>query len=509
VTVNTKSFNEQYGGWDALNNNVSSNLISKYKKIEVKKSSSLYLADYEFDDSLLTNTSYITSRESGVKTTAYDFNLPLISGSIPVTGSLSNIDYKTSFMLFADWAGNSLAEKYGTSNYHIKWLIDEDGNVFKPQESSLYYWNTDQAFGASTPVNVSVYSGDGNISQDYETTIHMPLKNYNVVLYTETGSLGTDYLQPGFYNNINFESNNTELLFAFNSNLSLNYTSSGIVKFNNVINESPKQNYSTSTGIYTCNTSSGLLANVEVSLEVYNSDAFPQNITVEIYKSGSLLDSFVINSIPSLQTGIGSSIIETTLEENDTFYVSTNISSGDYVVSSVSTYFKINSISANQNISSTNIWLTNIFTSNSNTLTSSLDLGAVYSGAYKQTPIFNSGFGTPLTFNIKQYDQIRFEGNENYIFTIMNVRYENGYIYLTLDKNIPTTIILGLYLPQINIDNFSIRRLVNDIGFIMINNNPQQQTGISPSFIIPKYPSDKLKNNLDNIIQNLYQKNLL
>jgi hypothetical protein len=243
-----------------------------------------------------------------------------------------------------------------------------------------------------------------------------------------------------------------------------------------------------------------LLANVEVSLEVYNSDAFPQNITVEIYKSGSLLDSFVINSIPSLQTGIGSSIIETTLEENDTFYVSTNISSGDYVVSSVSTYFKINSISANQNISSTNIWLTNIFTSNSNTLTSSLDLGAVYSGAYKQTPIFNSGFGTPLTFNIKQYDQIRFEGNENKVYTIMSVDISTGTLYVYLDRPI---------VNGTDITNFSIRRLVDDAGFIMIDNNPQQQTGRAPSFIIPKYPSPSLKKNLNNIIQNLYQKNLL
>jgi hypothetical protein len=51
--------------------------------------------------------------------------------------------------------------------------------------------------------------------------------------------------------------------------------------------------------------------------------------------------------------------------------------------------------------------------------------------------------------------------------------------------------------------------LVDDAGFIMIDNNPQQQTGRAPSFIIPKYASPTLKNNLNNIIQNLYQKNLL
>ena len=470
---------------------------------------SLKQTTVEFQDSLLTETSFQRSRVDGVKTVSSDFNLPLISGSIPTTESLSNIDKLTSFMIFSDWAGNSLAEKFGTSNFHVRYLIDEDGNVFKPQESSSYYWNTDQAFGAGSPVNISIYNGDSNISEDYETTIHMPLKNYDVILYSETGSLETDYLQPGFYNNINFKSNNTELLFNFNSNLSSNYTSSGIVKFNSIISESPKQNYSTSTGIYTCNTSSGLLTEAEVSLEIYNSSSFSKNINIEIYKSGSLLNSLLL-TIPSFQTKTGSIIVETTLEKNDTFYVSTNISSsGDYIVSSSLTYFKINSIS-NKNVSSTNIWSTNIYTPNSNTLTSSLNLGLLHSGAYKQTPILNSGFGNPLNFNIKQYDQIRFESNENYVFTIMDVRYENGYIYLTLNENIPiSTFIIGTYLPQININDFSIRRLVDDPGFIIINNNPQQQTGKAPSFILPKYPTPTLKKNFSNIIKDLASKNLL
>jgi hypothetical protein len=42
-------------------------------------------------------------------------------------------------------------------------------------------------------------------------------------------------------------------------------------------------------------------------------------------------------------------------------------------------------------------------------------------GYYNQVPIFGSGFPTPLPFVLQQYDQIRFEGNENKVYTIMNV----------------------------------------------------------------------------------------
>jgi hypothetical protein len=83
----------------------------------------------------------------------------------------------------------------------------------------------------------------------------------------------------------------------------------------------------------------------------------------------------------------------------------------------------------------------------------------------------------------------------------MNITNGSNNVYITLDK--PNSSI------STNINNFSIRRLVNDAGFIMIDNNPQQQTGTAPSFIIPKYASKKLKSNLNNIIQNLYQKNLI
>jgi hypothetical protein len=585
VTVDTKSFSEQYGGWDALNNNVSSGLLSRYKQIEVKQptyinpnnicgtcgeweitigsdpltgtspgysyidcttgnptsiapgwntfsriescnqpvpntpsvttisfigynkpqflTSASYFTDFEWDDSLTTNTSYVTSRKSGVKTTSLDFNLPLISGSIPVTESLSNVDKTTTFMAFSDWAGNSLAGKFGTSNFHIKWLIDDEGNVYKPENSSSYYWNTDQALGKGTPVNIAVYSGDGNISGDYETNIHMPLKQYNTILYSSTGSLNTNYLQPGFYTTMSFSiveniyNNPYDLHVTGNSTGSFAGFSEFIVPLNTIILDRDN-GFNTTTSTYTVQNTSAVKASFTASATLINDSGTSANLRLAVYKIvGNISESIGVKTQNSV-TGGGFALITVTgsvyLNAGEQLYLEGR---GTQTWSISDSQFNLNPILTIPVVTSP-YWITGSATSLS--LISSITLGSAY-GYYNQVPIFGSGFPTPLPFVLQQYDQIRFEGNENKVYTIMNVNNDGTNVYIILDKPISSN--------STNINNFSIRRLVNDAGFIMIDNNPQQQTGTSPSFIIPKYASKKLKSNLNNIIQNLYQKNLI
>ena len=585
VTADTKSFSEQYRGWDALNNNVSSNLLSRYKQIEVKQptylnpnnicgtcgewelfigaqgtsptspgysyvdcstgnintvttpenisvrvescnqptalipasasisfigynrpqflTSASYFADFEWDDSLTTNTSYTTSRKSGVKTTSLDFNLPLISGSIPVTASLSNVDKTTTFMAFSDWAGNSLAGKFGTSNFHIKWLIDENGDVYKPQNSSSYYWNTEQALGANTPVNISVYSGNGNTSGDYETIIHMPLKQYNTILYSDTGSLDTNYLVNGFYTTMSFDvveniyNNPYDLSVSGNSTGSFAGSSASIVPLDNIILDRGN-GFNTTTSIYTVQNTSAVKASFTASATLVNDSGTSANLRLAIYKTiGNISESIGTKTQTSVGGG-GFALITVTgsvyLNAGEQIYLEGR---GTQTWSITDSQFNLNPILAIPQVTLP-YWTTGSATSTS--LTSSITLGSAY-GYYNQTPISSSGFPTPLPFTLQQYDQIRFEGNENKVYTIMSINNNGTNVYITLDKPIPAN--------STNINYFSIRRLVDDAGFIMINNNPQDKTGTSSSFIIPKYASPTLKNNLNNIIQNLYQKNLI
>ena len=138
-------------------------------------------------------------------------------------------------------------------------------------------------------------------------------------------------------------------------------------------------------------------------------------------------------------------------------------------------------------------------------LTASTALSYFYGPGYSQTPVVTngtgSGFKNPLPFTIQQYDQIRFGGNENQVYIIMSSSFSpSNNLYLHLDRT-----------PQgQDLDYFSIRRLVSDPGFIIINNNPiVSQPGLSPSFILPKYMSPTLKKNLPNIIADLSSKLLI
>ena len=134
----------------------------------------------------------------------------------------------------------------------------------------------------------------------------------------------------------------------------------------------------------------------------------------------------------------------------------------------------------------------------SNVLTSSVLLGTFYGGGYLQVPQPNSGFNNPLPFNIQPGDQFRFESNESKVYLVISSSYDQSskILYVYLDNSIQT----GL-----NVNDFSIRRLVDDPGFVILN-TPNTS---GPGFIIPKYMSPTLKKNLPNIIANLSSKGLI
>jgi hypothetical protein len=100
-------------------------------------------------------------------------------------------------MLFYDWTGNTLAERQGSNNFHIRYLIDETGKLFKPEPNgSEYYDIVDQGFGADSEINYTLYNASYAYEQSSKpATIHRPLKQYYPIVYTDSGSMGTNYLQ--------------------------------------------------------------------------------------------------------------------------------------------------------------------------------------------------------------------------------------------------------------------------------------------------------------------------
>jgi hypothetical protein len=459
----------------------------------------------EFQDTLLTETSFQRSRIDGVKSTAPSWNQ--LTTNTNSSSSFINVEYTTPYMLFYDWTSNTLAERQGSNNFHIRYLIDETGKIFKPESSgSEYYSILEQGFGAYAEVDYVLYNATYYQQSSKPTAVHRPLKTYNVILYSETGSLGTNYLQLGFNNNINFEII-PNVYDVQSTNLRVNKTDSqslynsidySLIYFNNIIND---------------NQDGWNLLNSQ-----YN---FPQ--------SSSLVDSlYKVNITSSLQVGTNTNgIFEFHLIKNGNVFIplktetltsggspgtsSINITYSDFFqpedflqiyyerISGLATgsilnnsYFEINTITSGINVTSSYFYTSD----NINLLSNSFK--NIYS-LYSQTPINNSGFSQPLPFTLQKYDQIRFEGNESKVYTIMEVEYikSNGRLRLQLDRTFSST--------STDINNFSIRRLIDDPGFIMLDTQNSQ----GPGFILPKFPTPTLKKNFSNIVQDLASKNLL
>ena len=143
-----------------------------------------------------------------------------------------------------------------------------------------------------------------------------------------------------------------------------------------------------------------------------------------------------------------------------------------------------------------------------NVLTSSVALGELWGGGYAQNPIAGSGFDTPQPLFIKYLDEIRFEGNESQVYTVVSASYAETFnittgtqarFYLFLNGEIPPT-------EDIDINYFAVRRWSFAVDNLVINS---PGTVMGPGLILPKYLSPLLQQNLPSIVENLTNKGLI
>jgi hypothetical protein len=470
-----------------------------------------YSQSIEWQDTNLSDAGYVKSREIGSSTTALNFNQTFNYTSSIVdynttylgNNAYPNAEQTIDYILYYDWAGSTLAEKQGSANYHIRYLIDQTGSVFKPEYSSSYYYNVDQGFGAYTPVNVSIYNSLG-VNNSTQTTVYRPLKQFQTIIYTNIGSLGNNYLVSGSYTSISFEvpSYNYQNPFQFRANESTGFTiSSGTTvtaSFNNVILDQAN-GFNVSSNVYNAPFSSLVRAKFTGSIYIVNSNITTStNVTVKWYKNNNIVYTSSVGLAPNGSAGDSNTFLyEDVISyvKDDDYYatVYTSATDVDYNINPTLTLWEINPLTSSFTVSRTNIFTTG--SASKNILTGSANLSIVYSG-YQQTPIANSGYDTPQDFILRQYDEIVFEGNENKVYTIMSVNISTGTLYVYLDRPIAS---------GTDVTNFSIRRLANNPGFVILN-TPNIE---GPGFIIPKYMSPTLKNNLNNIISDLSSKGLI
>ena len=462
--------------------------------INVLKSGSV-----EFQDSLLTETSWDRSRVEGVKLIAPGFNQFI--NNYPSL-SFSNVEYTTPFMLYYDWTSNTLAERQGSNNFHIRYLIDETGSIFKPQTTgSDYYDYVDQAFGTYDSINYTIYTANNGTSSATAATIHRSLKQYSTVLYSDTGSWGDNYLHSGYFPTMSFISPDGFIISPdFRTELTTAYVPNNFegIKFNSVIKDYAG-GWNPSTYIYTAPGTTQTNVGVTASIIFTNNNGVGgsvSNINARLYRNNIEIDNFTLTNLLPSQTLSINLKQETPYNTGDTFYVTYDCNDSDrnalYI--EYDSFFEINLLGAARlyQFATSSYWTSSF---NGNSITASDALSYFNSLGYIQSSSYNSGFSTPLQFTPIQNDEIRFGGQESQVFTVVSSSYSGSRLCLQLDRT-----------PQgNNLDYFVIRRLVDDPGFIIVNTQNSQ----GPGFILPKYPTSTLKNNFSKIISDLSSKNLL
>jgi hypothetical protein len=112
-------------------------------------------------------------------------------------------------------------------------------------------------------------------------------------------------------------------------------------------------------------------------------------------------------------------------------------------------------------------------------------------------------------FTPRPGDRIRFAYDSNrdyYIYEVITPDEDNdGLLKLKLNKVLSSNTILDNFVLH-RVDNTSIKYIILDVAKDPTIDNPENPfTGI----ILPKYPSEKLKNNLENILSKLKQEGII
>jgi len=141
----------------------------------------------------------------------------------------------------------------------------------------------------------------------------------------------------------------------------------------------------------------------------------------------------------------------------------------------------------------------------------------LYNSNVKQTNITNSGFNSvELPWSIKYGDEFRFEGREDFTYTVGKIfspadsgsgrLFQTGSIEVHFDKNLPISASTSAF----NLDHFLIRRYVEDSSLIIFEGFRPAGGGNPNSFIItPEYVIPQLNKNTDEFVTLLTEKGLI
>ena len=495
---------------------------SNFQEILSQSAEYAQVKDYNY-----TARAQIYPRYNGVRTTSPDFNLRTINVGTyegtrlnSITTGDPNVQSLGTYFAYFDYLGGTTPELINKAAAHILYIIDENGNVQNPNISSSYYYNLIDSFESGKKANVvlNAISGNpqviGNIPIIYGGAIPMP------ILASQTQSDATPYPTISFYDPA---TSPPDYVSTFSTNTQIigpnNWITLALNSYIGTLPPSVSQN-----GNYMqINTTSNLTqVAAQVILDLYFDDNYPtapipSQVYVGLEKSTdsgttwSLIggDNFQINSGQFLSRTVTSNY---TAPIQGHLYrcvvYSQTIPSGQLTIGGANG----STLSLIQNIPASNAAVTSgsgfeYFTTGSsskNILTGSQFNNIIYNQTNPLTqysPFSGSGYFPFLPFSINVGDQIRFEGDEGQVYTIIdvNAQFHSVPFNLVLDRNI---------VDGTNINSFLIRRFDLNPNYIILDTNLASYQGGS-GFIFPQYTTNVLQANFDRIIKDLKEKGLI
>jgi hypothetical protein len=446
-------------------------------------------------------------RYFGSRNTSPNFN-------VGYTNSNPSVEIDGVWFAYFDWVGGTTPEIINKAGFHIKYLIDTNGNVLTPNLTGSYYANLVRTFNENNPANV-IFKADevsGNVQplQGIKPIIKGGALG-QAVIFSQTSSIS------GFLNTMSFSD-----LTPPTENYTINTTiGSDIYDGNgdfNILNlTAPVTSGSTAV---TASISNDFVsptvsnAGIQVVPQLYVDYDVPSTtgvVTLLIQKStnsGTTFQNYYSQNFPATSNqnlqktivGPPDTAISGTRYRGAISYIDTtgndffmNVNGGNFYLS------QIPPISASVTSS---FWTTG---SNSKSILTGSQFNNNLYGSLTQTTVSGSGYDSPYQlFTVQIGDEIRFSADENQVYQIIGInaptQNSSNSLFLSLDKPIVTGTVLNSFL---------IRRYIPNPNFVLINANKTSQVGGGPGFLLPEYASQDVLDKFDAIVADLTEKNLI
>jgi hypothetical protein len=484
----------------------------------------------EFNDYNLNLASFTNPRYNGSRLQAAKLNV-FTKGDVSYGGD-PVINYTDTFFGYFNYIGGTTPERNDTVAAHIGFMVGRNGEAFEPGVSNNAFYNMLNTFESGDQVEIvlddpQAFDTDMSVLNGMKEIVRAGAR-IEPIIYSQTGSqLGSRAGSLSFGSDITVNENFKAFVVYSGSSTPVNSGQFAVVANNDEVYDNPNA-YSTTTYEYKVPFTSSALINFTAGVKVdrKGTSNYKVDYQVILQRSGSDTGGAFVeviskwDQIPFNTFNPKLTIIETgpiTALSESRYRVRVFCGTTGLFITTGS-YLQVNqtieppiTVSAPYWISGSAVYSQSFYNVDDKYLVAQGSLKSAL--GLEQKDIAGSGFNTiKYPFQILPGDEIRFEGQENKTHLVTKV-YNPQDTFSDYTVGIPPP--LGTYgkdlssgflivevkpnlYPNTNLDNFVIRRYVEDRSFVIFKGNkPSGQT--SAGLIKPEYLSQDILDNFDQI----------